>query len=187
MHHVSYSQLWFHRASSASRLHTATCWCTCGNGRCLSTCSRTPCAARISTPPSPLVFYFSSEKERRQTTSTRETDERASTIHHSIRNRFPLFVFNDGVRHRCRETDTGPLSDHSPFSCCHTHSWTLLRLPKRLRGNGESEFNLWSIHAFCIWVMKVSSWRSTKDLAVLKQWLNIKQKYLQYGFYWNCK
>lgn len=27
----------------------------------------------------------------------------------------------------------------------------------------------------CIWVMKVSSRRSTKDLAVLKQWLNIKQ------------
>ena len=74
---MSYSQWRSHRASWVSRRHTGTCWCTCGSGRRLSTWSRTPCAARISTPPSPLAFYFRSEGGRRKnTTRTRETDER---------------------------------------------------------------------------------------------------------------
>lgn len=163
---VSYGQWWFHRVSWASRPRTATCWCTCGNGRCLSTCSRTPCAAQISTPPSPPAFYFGSGKEKRQTTSTRETDEKGSTIHHSMRNRFPLFVSSDGVRQRRREMDTGPLSDHSPFSCCHTDSWTLLGLSKCLRGK-QGAFNLWCI-ATDTWATTVQSWRSTKGFGCVK-------------------
>lgn len=63
---VSYGQRWFRMESWASRLHTARCWCTCGNGCCLSTCSRTLCGAQISTPPSPPAFYFGSIKGKRQ-------------------------------------------------------------------------------------------------------------------------
>lgn len=33
---------------------------------------------------------------------------------------FHFLFSNDEVRPGRREMDTGPLSDHSPFSCCHT-------------------------------------------------------------------
>lgn len=101
---LSYDQRWFRRVSWACRPRTATCWCTCGNGRCLSTCSRTPCAARILTPPTPPAFYFGDgekggvEKKGKQH-STRKSDERGGAIHHGARNRFQRFVFpRDGVR-----------------------------------------------------------------------------------------
>ncbi len=95
----------------------------------------------------PVLRPFTSvvKKGKRQTTSTRETDEKGSTIHHSIRNRFPLFLSNDRVRQRGREMDIGSLSDHSPFCCCHTHSWTLIRLSKCPEETGR--VYLWSIHA----------------------------------------
>lgn len=61
---ISYCHWWFHMESWASRPHTVKCWCTCGSGCCLSTCNRAPCAAQISTPPSPPAFYFSGRKEK---------------------------------------------------------------------------------------------------------------------------
>lgn len=61
---LSYSQWKFHRASWASRHHTAMCWCTSGSGRRLWACSCALCGVRISTPPSPPSFYFDSSKNR---------------------------------------------------------------------------------------------------------------------------
>lgn len=118
---VSYSQHLFRRVSWASRPHMAMCWCTCGNGRCLSTCSRSPCAEQISTLRSPLAFCFCCKKKKKKANNQyNETDEKGSTIHHSMRNRFQPFVFSDGLRQKLREMDTDPLSDHSPFAVTQT-------------------------------------------------------------------
>lgn len=50
-------------------------------------------------------------------TRRRGTDEKGSTIHHSVGNGFPLFFSNDEVRQRRREMDTGSPSDHNSFCC----------------------------------------------------------------------
>lgn len=155
---VSYGQRWFRMASWAARLHTVKCWCTCGNGCCLSTCSCTLCGERISTPPSPLAFYFGSEKEKKATRK-REIDEKGSTIHHSIGNGLPLFFFNDEVAQRRREMDTGSFSDHNSFCLCQKVSWTLVSLSKQLEGG-----NGWNnpLAYRCFWLMNGSYglWRT---------------------------
>lgn len=107
---ISYCRWWFHTASWASRPHTAKCWCTCGSGRCLSTCSRAPCAARIWTPPSPPAVYFRGRKEKQQAGGKR------MSIHLSTSDRFSRLGCSDGATQRkdgqwvCDTTVHFPLS-----------------------------------------------------------------------------
>lgn len=116
---ISYCRWWFRTASWASRPHTAKCWCTCGSGRCLSTCSRAPCAARIWTPPSPPAVYFRGRKEKQQA-GVKRMRKAAPFISARVID-FHVWV---AVMARLRgKMDSESVIPQS-ISRCHTDSWT---------------------------------------------------------------
>lgn len=143
---VSYGQRWFRMESWASRLHTARCWCTCGNGCCLSTCSRTLCGAQISTPPSPPAFYFGSIKGKRQQEGgglMRRVEAFITAKDTDLHFSFPMMKWVDMDR-----DGHWPSLWPQTILLCQTESWTLLLLPIIVRANRGMSLTCWQVHTF---------------------------------------